>query len=66
MSKEEARALCETVERTPGGWMTESFQGANGCWYLVAGRTSDPLTHFMLRSLRDWEQLCELLTDDGD
>jgi len=64
MSEQEAAALCETVERAPG-WMAERWQGVNGHWYLVVAREDDPLTHFVLRSRRDWERLRELLDDDS-
>jgi hypothetical protein len=65
MSEQEARALAADIERTPG-WLAEVFEGATGGrWYIVAGRTADPLTHFILRSVRDWERLCELLRDDA-
>ena len=67
MSEQEARALAAEVERTPGqGWLAEVFEGATGGrWYILAGRTSDPLTYFVLRNRRDWERLCELLSDDA-
>jgi hypothetical protein len=63
MTEQEAAALRETVERRPGGWLAEVFEGVNGHWYLVVGRVADPLTHFVLRSRRDWERLQELLAD---
>jgi hypothetical protein len=53
------------VERAPGQWMAEKWEGVNGAWYVLAGRTADPLTHFVLRGRRDWERLCELLSEDA-
>ncbi len=64
MTEQEARALAEQVERTPG-WMAEVWEGVNGKWYVLAGREGDPLTHFILRSPRDWERARELLSDDA-
>jgi len=60
MTEQEARALANQVERTPG-WMCECWEGVNGKWYLLAGREGDPLTHYILRHARDWERALELL-----
>ena len=65
MSEQEARALAADIERTPG-WLAEVFEGATSeRWYLVVGHVADPGTNFVLRSPRDWERLCELLSDDA-
>ncbi len=62
MSEEQARALAADVERAPG-WLTEIGEGATGQWYVLARRDTDPLTYFVLRTQRDWEQLHKLLSD---
>jgi hypothetical protein len=67
MNQAEARVLATEIEHTPGGWLAEMFEGERGGrWYLVAARTTDPFTHFVLRNRRDWERVLELLADtDG-
>jgi hypothetical protein len=61
MSEEQARALAADVERRLG-WLTEIWEGANGQWYVLARRDTDPLTYFVLRNQHDWEQLHKLLS----
>jgi hypothetical protein len=63
MSEEQAHALAADIERTPG-WLAERVESVNHLWYVLAGRDADPLTHFVLRSRRDWERVCELLNAD--
>jgi hypothetical protein len=64
MDQQEALALAVEVECQPAeDWLAEAFEGVNGRWYLVAARTADPATHFVLRHRRDWERVLDLLAD---
>ncbi len=58
MTEEEARALCDTVERLPG-WWADYWPGENGHYYVLAWSENDEEQVYPLRNLRDWEALME-------